>query len=349
MLKLIKNEVPVWLINGTNKEYKTSKIIWRIQSVVVDNIIVTAFTYDGIQINLVVAPTSSIKINYFYRDVAPVRAMWDVTVWDVMLGFYRKIGRVNDDGSVPVNINKIYPQDYVISEVRKSAKRITNKSPETNRVQQYTMVTNGGNIVTWTDNTANTITLEQSLENDIVGMFMIEGGTTYEYYSFTSWEYQVKDVDISKIGDKVIFWLKVPYWVQKISSVYVNGVNIDYIDERMFNIFWTKFTIMNDQQGNRYIFLPYSDKEQIVVVVKFIPDVNSLLQEEDLIDIPEEYMDVIIYDVLYRLLQEKEDERWQVFKRELWDGRREWMLYEYQMFIRSNISKTRNKIGFAKT
>lgn len=347
MLKLIKNETPIGVINWTNKEYKTSKIIGRVQSIVVDGVAVSAFTYDGIQFNLSVAPTVSVTINYFYRDVAPVRGMGDVNVWDVVLGFYRKIGRVNEDGSVPQNINKLYPKDYVISEVRKSMKRVLNKSPETNRLQQYTIVTTNGNRVTGT-NSNNTITLEQSLENDIIGMFLIEWGTTYEYYSINAWEYQVKDVDITKVGDRVVFGQKVPYGVQKISSVYVNWVEYDYIDERNYTMYGNRWTTITDAQGNRYIFLPYMDDE-IKVVVKYVPDTNSLLHEEDIIDIPEEYTDVLIYDVAYRLLQEKEDERWQIFKWELWDGRRQWMLFEFQMFIRSHNKKIRNKIGFAKT
>jgi hypothetical protein len=52
-------------------------------------------------------------------------------------------------------------------------------------------------------------------------------------------------------------------------------------------------------------------------VVKFIPDANSLYDDDDIVNIPEEYADVVVYDTAYRILQNREDDRWQAFKQEL--------------------------------
>jgi hypothetical protein len=53
------------------------------------------------------------------------------------------------------------------------------------------------------------------------------------------------------------------------------------------------------------------------VTVKYVPDKKYFSDDNDIIDIEEEYMDTIVYDTAYRLLLDKEDERWQTFKEEL--------------------------------
>ena len=350
MLKLIKWEVPTWTIDWVNKEFKTSNIIWGIIKITVDWVETTSYNYYGIQINLDVAPASSIVIDeYFARALPAIKWTWELTLSTLVSSFYSKIGRVNIDWTIPANISKLYPQNEVKKEIRHSVKRITNKSPSNNRIQQYTTQYLWGYKVIGI-NSENVITLEQSLENDISGSFMIENGTVYDFYNVVDNKYQVRDADITEIWDRVIIGHKIPTWVQKISSIYVNGTEMLPSNELSFNIYWDKFTIITDFQGQRYIFLPYMDKV-ITVVVKYIPDLNWIYDDDDIINFPEEYSDVIVYDVAYRMLMSREDGRWMSIKQELWDGtiRTKWILYEYQSFIKSNIQRGKNKIWFAKT
>lgn len=349
MLKLIKSEIPSWVINWTNKEFKTSMQIWWIVSIIVDWNQTTNFSYFWIQINLQVAPTSSIVISYLAKEIKAIDWTWEVTLWKMINSFYSKIWRVNPDWTIPENIQKLYPTSQVKDELRKSTKRITNKSPERNLLQQYSIKTSWWAKIIWT-NSENVITLEQSLENEIQWMFMITWWTIYDYYWIDWNKFQVNDVDISKIGDRIIFWNRIPYWVQKISSITINWIPIDFIDEREFDMFGDYYTIITNPQWGRFIFFPYMGKE-IIAVIKFIPDLNWIYDDEDVINIPEEYSDVIVYDCAYRMLLSKEDDRWNTLKQELWDWtiRTQWLLYEYQMFIKSNIKSTKNKIWFAKT
>lgn len=348
MLKLLTNQIPTWTIGWGNKEFKFDKIIGAILSIYVDGSEVTWYSFNNNTITLDVAPTSTIVVNYFYREVSWIKWEWLVTLWDLKRAFYRKIGRVNQDGTVPLNLNKLYPEDYVKSELRKSYKRIVNKSPEKLRIQQYALKWVNWYKVIW-ETSNNTITFDQSLSQEIEGIFFVWDGVVYDYYSVDNWVFQVKDVDISEIGDRVIVWNRIPYGVQKISSVYVDWVELDYIDERDFNMATVdKYTITRDWQGNKYIILPYSENEE-VTVVKFIAEVDAMSDEDDAIDIPEEYMDVIVYDTAYRLLMDKEDERWMWMKQELWNGRKEWLLYEYQAFVKSETKNSRAKIWIART
>lgn len=348
MLKLLKSQIPEWVINWTNVTFTLDRIIWNILSIYVDWEETKGYNIENNRIILDVAPNTSVEVNYFYREVAGIQ--WDgtVTLWDLKMAFYSKIGRVNADWSVPQNINKLYPEDYVKEQLRKSYKRIVNKWPEKLRIQQYTTRWINWYRVSWT-NSENSISFDDSLNEEIEGMFFVWDGVAYDYYRIEDWVFQVKNIDISEVWDKVIIGSKVPFWVQKISGVYSSGVELDYLDEREFNMNTEWFyTIVKDWQGRKYIILPYSEDEKITVV-KYIAEVWHMSDEDDIIDIVEEYSDVIVYDTAYRLLMDKEDERWMTIKAELWNWKKEWLLYEYQAFVKSETKKSRIKIWITPT
>ena len=349
MLKLEQNITLVWDIDWVNKVFKTEdKIIGAIQSIYVDWSLVTDYSYEAISITLDTAPTTSIVWNVFIREVSPIKGNEMVTLGDLKTSFYRKIWRVNNNLTIPANLSRLYPEDYVKEELRKSYKRITNKSPEANRVQQYTLYwTNWYKIISETID--STVSFEDSLTTEIEGLFLIGKWIAYDYYSVDWDTFKVKDVDLSNIWDKVIIWNRIPYWVDKISHVYVDGVELNYIDNREFAMSTTwSYTIMKDFQGNSHLILPCNDEVQ-TTVVKYIPDLYHISDEEDLLDIPEEYMDVIVYDTVWRLLRDKEDERWIQFKEDLWTWRQQWLLYEYQSYNKWQVRRTNHRIWLAST
>jgi hypothetical protein len=349
MLKLIKNEVPTWTIDNSNTIFKLAKLWDYIQSIVVDGSdIWTNYSFDkNITITVDTAPATSIVVTYFSRDVSDVLWNWEVTLWDLKLQFYRKIWRLNTNSTIPDSLNRIYPESYVKSELRKSFKRITNKSPIGDRIQQYsTTFTSWAKVKSTTSN--NTITLEQSITQDIEWIFYVWDWVLYDYYSISNWVYQVKGADISEIWDKILLSNKIPYWVNKITEVRVDWEELEWVNQRNFYMWNTKnYTIITDKNNNSYIFLPYSEKKQ-TVTIKYVPDKKYFSDDNDIIDIEEEYMDTIVYDTAYRLLLDKEDERWATFKEELWNWSKYWLLREYQSYIKSKKKSNRGRIWFSK-
>ena len=344
MLKLIQNVTPTGTIDWTNKTFSVNEIIWAISIIVVDWNEIENYSFNNNSFKLEEAPTSSVSISYFYREVNAIKWNGEVTMGAMKDAFYRKIGRVNNDGSIPQNISRLYPSSYVVDELRRSYKRITNKSPERNKIGQYTIKWTNGYIVLGDSPSENVISFEQSLENDIQGMFLVGKGIAYDYYGLNWNTFQVKDSSVAEVGDKVIVWHRIPYGVDKIGTVKIDECLLDYTDERNFNMntVW-KYTIIKDWQGNSYLFLPYSDKTS-TIVVKYTPDASHMYTDDDIVDITEEYMGVIIADTAYRLLRDKEDERWVAIMQELWNWQKEWLLYEYQSYIKSQIKKPRATI-----
>lgn len=344
MLKLRKNVIPNGTIDWTNKVFEFESIIWGISEIRVDWFVTSWYSYQGSTLTLDIAPQSTIDSDMFERAVSDIQWDWMVTLGSLKRSFYSALWRLNPDGTIPQNIQRVYPESYITDELRKSYKRITNVSPETLNVQSYT-----SRITTWQivigNNADNTITLKESLSTDIEWLFVVwDATTTYEYFSREGERYQTAEADIAKLWDKVIVWQKIPYWVKKIVSVSIEDEVLENINEEEFNLETCgEFTIKRDSQGNSYIFLPFST-DPVNVSVKFIPDTNYFTEDYEVIDIPEEYADVIIYDTASKVLMQKEDERWASFRQALWDGRRVWLLYEYQSYMKSKIKKTKWKV-----
>lgn len=348
MLKLIQNEIPTWAIDSSNVEYDTENIIGTIQSVYVDWALVTAYTSNILTIILEVAPVSTIVVNYFYREVSAIRWTWEITLWNLKDDFYRKIGRLNENWTIPTNLNKLYPEDYVKEQLRKTIKRIWNKTPNRTRLQQYSFLSTNWYQVDDTT-TDYIITFKEKLTEEINWVFLTDKWALYEYYDLVWNTFHTADIDVTSAWDKIIVWHRLPYWVKKVSSVQIDWDWYVYKDERQFDFAeeWY-YTTMKDFQWNEYLFLPYSATEK-TYTIKYTPNLGDISDDNDILDIPDEYTDLFVYDVAYKLLRDKEDERWAWLKEEIWTGKRQWLLYEYQSHMKSNIDKPRAQIGFAKT
>lgn len=538
MLKLIKNEYPNWPINWTNKVFSLSELVSGIENIIVDGVdIWDAYTWDKVfTLTLDVAPTSSMTVTYFSREVSDIRWNAEVTLWKLKKEFYQTVSNLNPDWSIPPIIHKLYPEDVVKDELRKAFKRIVNTSPIENRLQQYsTKFTSGAPVLDISKN--NSITLEQSIKNEIQGKFFIGKWIEYDYYqvwpytielenpintlfslqvdsrkrtftvwnffdvwlaywhieeelkewlwdtyrvsyewakkfvisrtdwyavsikrpgiiseiefnnflySFTTitltidnfdillnpedyddnlslfahiegviddeypdppgkyyirtnvfdwgsamriwridwslvdifittnnvgdhhevtiWQYneelesvisdnwiKVKWVDLSEVWDKVLVWNKIPSWVQKIQEVRVDWCSLQWVNKSDFYLNTTdRYTISRDEQWNEYLFIPYSDVEQTLIVT-YVPDMFFLNDDEDIIDIEEEYSEVIVYSVAVKLLRLKEDDKYISIAEELWDWVTKWKLYDYKSYVKSKVRKSHSQIWFART
>lgn len=179
----------------------------------------------------------------------------------------------------------------------------------------------------------------------MAGIFIVgDSNAVYQYYSNEDWRYQTSEPDIGKLGDKLIIWQRIPTGVKKIIGVRIEWEELENINSEEFTINNScSFTVVRDFNWNSYLILPFSTDPQNITV-KFIPDKNYFTEDFEVVDIPEEYADTIIYDTAVKLLRQKEDERWVSLQTALGDWRRGGLLYEYQSFVKSKIKKTKWKI-----
>jgi len=339
MLKYKANETLTWTIDGANKEFVSDNYIALVDSVIVDWTPVTAYTIDMYTITFDVAPVTSVVLNHFYREELDVVWNWLVEFWDITQEIYDELWRNS--------LSKVYKKTRVESMINKSLKRILNKSPARSKIQNYALkgingmkvesVTSdslGGSAIQW-------VGIQWAM---LVGDNIYLPYTDYDGSTFTT---QLQDV--VNEWDQVIVGHRIPYWVQKVSEVYVDGYKLEYVDSRDFHMSSIEsFTVIRGKDGNEYLFLPYSETEY-TLSVKYVPDQKIFVNETDVVDIESEYTSVIAYDVLYRLTASREDERSVFWYRELYgDGRNNpWLLKEWRNFRANQMKKNRSRIGFA--
>lgn len=334
MLKLVQNEIPTWLINWVNKSYIISNYIWYIQSIIVDwsNIWSEySFIHDTITLNT--APTTSITISYFMREERDIMWNWEVTMWDLIDEVYDELWRKE--------YSKVYPKEKIRRDLNKTIWVMLDNVPEKNNLQHYSFKWLNWLTVEKDKNTVS-ITTKDSYPLDIEWSFLVWKWIYYNYYAYDWIKFYVAWNDLIDDYDKILVWHKIPYWVERISEVYVNWNKLEYIDNRDFYMDTTEFfTIIKDYQWNNYLYLPYRSKEY-TCVVKYIPDYAIASHDEDILNIPYRYTRVFVYDVVYRLLASREDDRWQYYKNQYKEEERKFKRYKVKA-----TRKTKSRIWFA--
>lgn len=306
MLRLNNNIVPTWLINWSNTIFQTSEYIGYITEVVVDWAVVTNFTFSADIITVPVAPVSSILISFFSREERDIEGNWELTMGDLIDWVYNEIWRKQ--------YSKIYPKERIRRELNDTIGIMYDNIPEASRVQQYSF--NWLNWLRVINQLNNIITPHTSYTMDIKWMFLAWENVLYTYYGY-DWNTFTVMWDLTKVWDYMNVWHRIPYWVSKVSEVYVNSQKLEYVDSRDFYIRSEGvFTIITDKEWNQYLFLPFSSREY-TAVIKYVPDYAYTTTDEDILNIEKRYRRIFIYDVTYRLLASREDERWQFYKIEL--------------------------------
>ena len=339
MLKYKANETLTGNIDGVNKIYISDNFIAKVDSIIVDWVALSEWDYsvDRYTLTLNTAPTTSVILNDFYREELDIIWDWLVEFGDIIKEVYEELWR-NE-------LSKVYTKNRVISMINKSIKRITNKTSEKASVQHYAL-----EWLNWFK--ISNLTASWMNWSNIQGVWVEWAMLAWDsvYVPYTSYDWTSFDailwVDtILKNWDKAIVGHRIPYGVQKPTSILVNNTPLDFIDNQLFttNSVWV-WTIIKGKDGSNYIFLPYSETSY-TLVVKYVPDRDFLINETDIVDIPYEYTTTIVYDVLYRLLLSREDDRMQWYKTMLyWDRQEPWLLKEYRTYIKEQIKKTRGKI-----
>lgn len=339
MLKYKANETLTWTIDGVNDEFVSDNYIALVDSIIVDWLAVTAYTIDRYSITLDVAPVTSIVLNHFYREELDIVWNWLVEFWDITQEIYDELWRSE--------LSKVYKKERVESMINKSLKRIINKSPEKSKIQHYALKwLNGMKVESVTSDSLWGSAIQWV---DVEWAMLVWDNIYLPYTDYDGSTFTTQLQDVVDVGDQVIVGHRIPYWVQKVSEIYVDWYKLEYVDSRDFCMTSIEsYTIIRGKDGNEYLFLPYSETEY-TLSVKYVPDQKIMVNETDIVDIESEYTTVIAYDVLYRLTGSREDERSNYWYRELyWDwGRNAWLLTEYRSFKANQLKKNRARIGFA--
>jgi hypothetical protein len=69
--------------------------------------------------------------------------------------------------------------------------------------------------------------------------------------------------------------------------VIINGKALEYADVREYSINYSYYTIIKQANGDEYIFLPITNRED-VVTVKYQPNYNEYTADSDVVNIQSE-------------------------------------------------------------
>lgn len=339
MLKLKLNETLTWDIDWVNKTFTSDNYIALVDSITVDGVLLTPadYTINRYDIIFNTAPTTSIVPNFFIREELDIVGEGTVEFWDISREVYEELWRNN--------LSRVYDKTRVDRMIEKSLKRITNKTSEKWRVQHYALEwINWMKILQLSNNWFSGSHI-QWIDTEWVLLAWDNVFVEYTDYDWSSFTTETWVDTVLNIGDKVLVSHRVPYWVQKITEVLVDGIPLTYIDNQMFSLDTDWFyTIMRGKNWSQYLFLPYSEKAY-TLSVKYVPDRERISLETDIVDIPYEYTTVIVYDVLYRILLSREDDRMQGYKTLLyWDAQDPGLLKEYRRYVREMVKKSRGVI-----
>lgn len=259
---------------------------------------------------------------------------WEVSFWDLIYDVYSEIWRQE--------YSDIYKRDRVEAMINKSAIRLFNKVSEKERLQTYTL-----EWYSWlriNSSTLNPSTISVWTEEE--WLLIVKDNVVLPYYLQNGWVFDVDmEYNVFSIWERALIWHRIPYWVKKLSTIYVDWVEFEYVDERRFEMMTNDriYTIVKTEFWNEYIFIPYTENYYLLTV-KFIPDTSIMMSEVQYVDIPYEYTQIIVYDVVYKILASREDER------SIWYERQADKLYrEYSAFVSNKTKRTKTKIWIAKT
>jgi len=321
MLKLITDEVPSWAIDWTNKTFTLASYIWYITLVIIDGTIVTGETFLHDTITVLNAPNTSITVSYFSREERQILGNWEVTMWMLIQDLYDEIGRSN--------VSKIYTKPRLRKEFNKTIWMMNDEAPEQSRLQHFSFQWINWLKVAVNWHTVN-LTTKQTYWMPIQWSLMVWFGIYYNYFGYDGQSFTLSGADMIKSYDRIIVWTRIPYWINKIAEVYVNSVKLKYVDNREFYMDTVDhFTIIKDYEWNSYLYLPYNSK-LYTCVVKFVPDYTLTTLDEDIIDIPYKYTRAFIYDIAYRILASREDDRWQYYKKQALEETKKYKRYMWK-------------------
>ena len=327
----IYNEIPVWLVNWVNTIFTLANDIGSIEEVYLGGAAYRDFTFLDNVITLADAPLTGmvIGVDYFTDELDVPIVDTTVTLGDIIEETYDAIG-------VTRNSN-VHLERALKRHVIKGLEKIRNNKYYKDVVLQYSF-NKHKELEAW-DYSAIGVDIKVQDYIPSTGYFFIKDSAIASYSSYTTWVLSSSPWFIYDKWDRVSIGYRIPDGIKKISEVVINGNIIQYKDIREYRLQNENYTVYRTQSGIEYLFLPITS-DPALVTVRYIPEYSIESEDETLINIEYEYTPVISEYAAYKMLLDREDDRWQAKKKEYQESLKEYLSYKAKA-----VNDTNNKFN----
>ncbi len=301
-MNIIYWEILQWIVDGTNVVFTTQKNISSMIEVNIGGLPTTSYTIDGRRIVFNTAPltwTDSPTVDYYWEEVCSFTS--DVVTLQTVL----------DDVIDTIGItqfNTPYPETTAIKRINEAYKQTKNTIGM--QVKGTLAYTKGGSYSYWEFERLDLVNTTSALWNFVprVGRIMI-WNSIVEYNTRTESSFTLTSPSTftPQSNDVIIPWYKLPTCVKEVEEVRIDWIKqtgVDFSD-------WTSLATTNVYTiKDGYIYYGFISDEATVDIV-YLSDINSFTLWADVIDIPEEYTAALSDYASWKMLQNREDERWQ--------------------------------------
>ena len=304
MSNFIYNEIPSWSVNWTNKVFTVINDIDKIEEVFIWGAAYRSLSFSWNTITLVDAPPigTSISVDYFIAGITPTPSSSTVTFLEVINDVYEKLWQNPDNKA----INKTYKLNQVKLWINAWLKRLKNMRTYIDEVGEYSFNKTKELTAIWYN--ASYVEIWEAISYiPSSGVYLLGNSKITSYSSYNLWRLNGTTGVTYKNGDIVRIGYKVPTGVKKISEVIVNGVVVKYSDWREYTTSSNKYSLYKDASWT-YLFLPYCN-DNVVVTVKYVFERDLLVADADIVNIEWEYFEVLSYYTLWKIYEDREDDR----------------------------------------
>ena len=315
----IYNEIPVGAIDWVNKIFTLANDIGSIEEIYLGWAAYRDFTFVGNVITLVDAPLvgMAIGVDYFTAELETPVVNSEVTLGDIIEETYDAIGI---ERASWVHIERMLKRHII-----KGLEKIRNNKYYKDVVLQYSF--NKHKELEAGDYSALWVDIKTQLHIPTAWYYFIKDSAIASYSTYISWVLNWAPWFIYDKWDRVSVGYRIPDGIKKISEVVINWIIITYKDIREYKLQNENYTIYTNTQGEQYLFLPITS-DVALVTVRYIPEYSIESADETLINIEYEYTPVISEYAAYKMLLDREDDRWQAKKKEYQESLKEYLSYK---------------------
>lgn len=336
MSTFIYNEIPSGAINGVNTVFTVLNNIEKIEEVFIWGVAYRSlsFTWNTITLNDAPPTGAAISVDYFVASPTPTPSSSTApTFLEVIDDVYEKLWQNPDNKAT----NKTYKLNQVKLGIKAGLKRLKNMRTYRDEIGEYSF--NKTKELSAIGYNASYVEIGEAISNvPSSGVYLLGNTKITSYSSYNLWRLNgvvgvtYKNWDIVRIG------YKIPSGVKKISEVMINWLTLEYADWREYTTSSNRYSLYTDATGT-YIFLPYCN-DTVVVTVKYVFDRANPVEDSDLLNIEWEYFELLSYYTLWKLYEDREDDRADRAKRQYETLLREWKAYKSKA-----VDWIKNKIG----
>ena len=320
MWTYIYNEVLSWVVDGVNTSFTTINNIEKIEEVYIWGVSYRDVSFVWNVVTFLLAPplwAGSPTIDYFQEDLTVPTVSAGVTLGDI----------------IEETFDSIWVERTSNVHLERAAKRHIIKGIEKIRNQRFyrdVVLSYSFNKAKDGEAQSYNASFVDIKDRDYVpssGFYMLKDWVVIEYTNFTDWKLMWAAWVVYKIGDDVSIGYKIPDGIKKPSEVIMKGIALEYRDIREFVINRKFYTIKKMANGDSYLFLPFTNDDELVTV-RYIPEYTIASADATLINIEYEYTPVISEYAAYKMLLDREDDRWQAKKVEYKESLKEYKAYK---------------------